>query len=257
MSGVPRTTLASGKRFYPWRGENYWSVTTIISGGLPKPALIYWSANQVAEYVCEHFDTVQKLIGDDPEGAYDFLKRTPWRKRDKAAALGTAVHEASEAHVLGKPHPKWPKEIAPRMEAYERFLTEHEVEHVASEAPVFNRTQKYAGTLDWIGLIDGVMTLLDTKTGDKGPYPEAGLQLSAYRNAEFIGLPDGSEQPMPQVERCGVLKLTDEGYELFGVRADETVFRHFLHVRENYRFMNEIGKTVIGPWIEEEEERDA
>ena len=62
MTGPTKTTSASGSRFYTWRNENYYSVTTIISGGLPKQALIYWSANQVAEYVCDNLSKVTMLL---------------------------------------------------------------------------------------------------------------------------------------------------------------------------------------------------
>src|SRR3990167_7787990 len=113
MTGPTKTTSASGSRFYTWRNENYYSVTTIISGGLPKQALIYWSANQVAEYVCDNLSKVTMLLrpeADTDEArtkardeTYDFLKRTPWRARDKAADLGTAINESTEAYVLGKP----------------------------------------------------------------------------------------------------------------------------------------------------------
>lgn len=48
-----------GKRTYSWRNERFFSVTTIIGGALPKPALIYWSANEVAEYA------VREVGGDD------------------------------------------------------------------------------------------------------------------------------------------------------------------------------------------------
>jgi hypothetical protein len=90
--------------------------------------------------------------------------------------------------------------------------------------------------------------LLDMKTG-KGVYPEVALQLAAYRNAEFIGLADGSEAEMPDVDACAVLHLPEAGgYELVDVRADADVFRTFLYVREVFRWQNEASKSVIlGP----------
>src|SRR3972149_8960545 len=113
--GATKTTSPKGDLFDTWRNENYWSVTTIISGGLPKQALIYWSANQVAEYVVQNQDKVWGLLrptADTDEArqqarddTYDFLKRTPWRARDKAADLGTAPPEAAGEHVLGQPMP--------------------------------------------------------------------------------------------------------------------------------------------------------
>jgi hypothetical protein len=248
-----RTTLTSGSRYYTWRQdeEPYWSVTTIIGGGLPKPALINWSANEVASYVCGNLDEISGLIRKDPEGAYDFLKRVPWRKKEKAADEGTAIHEAVEAYVLGKPMPTWPLPLRGKMRAFERFLLEREPEYMdgMSEAPVFNRTERYAGTLDGIftlgrGGLKGARCLTDVKSG-KGVYPDVALQLSAYRFAEFVGAPDGSEHPMPEVDAAVVLHLTETGYDLIRVRADEQTYRSFLYVREVYRWQLEIAKTAL------------
>lgn len=258
-----RTTTKSGQRWYDWKGERFWSVTTILGGGLPKRALIYWAANQVAEFACDHVDEIKSLIADDErDAAYDLLKRSPWRKRDKAADVGTAIHEAIEAHVLGKPAPEWPLPLRPRMLAFERFLAEYEPKFVPApvvgqkvelgdgillaEAPVFNRTQHYAGTLDGVVEIGGRTLVLDVKTSAKGIYPEIGMQLAAYRNAEFVGLPDGSEQAMPATDGAVALHLPEDGtYELREIQADEETFRHFLYVREVYRFLNDIADGVI------------
>lgn len=58
---APKDARKSGsKRFYSWRNENHWSVTTIIDGAIPKRALIYWAANEVAEYAI-------RAIGKDPD----------------------------------------------------------------------------------------------------------------------------------------------------------------------------------------------
>jgi hypothetical protein len=248
-----RTTTKSGSRWYDWQGERYWSVTTILSGGLPKPALVYWAANQVASYTCDNLDTIYKLVQNDPEAAYDMLKRTPWRSRDKAAKLGSSVHEAAEAHALGKPYPAWSNKIAPRMKQFARFIEEHEPDIEMVEAPVYNSTERYAGTLDMVAKFDGKRVLLDTKTGEKGPYPDVGLQLAAYRFAEFRGLPDGSASPMPKVDTCAVLKLTDDEYKLFEVKADEEVFMAFKYVREVFRWAERTSKHVISDWPVREE----
>lgn len=270
-----RTTTKQGARWYDWKGERYWSVTTIISGGLPKRALIYWSANQVAEFACDNVEEIKSLIASgERDAAYDLLKRSPWRKRDKAADIGTAIHEAIEAHVLGRPVPEWPLPLRPRMQAFERFLAEYEpafvpapvsgppVERQAqdsaeapvpagagillAEAPVFHRSQRYAGTLDGIVEIGGRRLVLDVKTSARGIYPEVGMQLAAYRFAEFVGLPDGSEQPLPETDGAVALHLPEDGtYELREIQADEEVFRAFLYVREVYRFLTDMADGVV------------
>lgn len=253
MSG-PRnsTTGRGGARFYSWRGANYWSVTTIIGGGLPKPALVYWAANEVAAFACDNLESLASLLESaGREATYDMLKRTPWRKKEKAGDLGTLIHQWIEAHRLGKPMPACPPEVQPYLRAFEQFVRDFSPVYEATEASVYNRTQSYAGTLDAIVSLTLPLHeslgryVLDAKSG-KGIYPEVGLQLAAYRNAEFIGLPDGSEVPMPETDGGLALHLTPGGYRLIEVRSDEPIFRAFLYCRENYRFMNDTSKTVLG-----------
>jgi glutaredoxin-related protein len=181
--------------------------------------------------------------------AVRYLKGIPYAHRDRAADLGTSLHEAIEAHTLGRPYPPWPITIQTRMGHFVQFLEDWQPIFDQAEATVYNRSEKYAGTLDAIIDLDGRKILLDVKSG-KGVYPEVALQLAAYRYAEFIGLPDGSEAGMPQVDECAVLHLTDEGYQLVPVVADERVFKAFLYAREVFRWQNETSKTVIGQPME-------
>lgn len=246
------------KRLYEWRDEAYWSVTTILGGGLPKPALINWAKKFTAEYAVDNLKKLNALCEPDTDGtidrdgAVDWLKGAAYRDRDAKADLGTAVHEATEAYVLGKPMPKAPAVIKPRMAAFEKFLEDWapEYQEGMTEATVFNRAEKYAGTLDAIVTIAGRPLVMDIKTGGKAIYPETALQLAAYRHAEFIGAPDGSEVEMPDVDGCVALHLPDAGgYSLIECRADEEVYRAFLYVREVFRWTSETQKTaLLGPF---------
>jgi len=250
------TTARSGQRFYSWRGENYWSVTTIIGGGIPKPALINWAKKFTAEYACDNIAKLNALLAPDADGnvdrdgAVDWLKGAAFRDRDRKAELGTYLHDATEAYVLGKPFPKWPPIVLPRMRAFERFLAAYEPSYEATEASVYNRTERYAGTLDAIltvgrGPHKGRKFLADMKSG-KAIYPEVSLQLSAYRFAEFVGLPNGDEAPMIPVDGAVGLHLPETGgFDLVDVQADEETFRAFLYVREVFRFTSETSKAVL------------
>lgn len=245
------TTGRGGKRFYSWRNENYWSVTTIISGGIPKPALLPWGIKMVAEGAADMADKLPAMVATDREGAIRFLKGLPYAKRDAAGDLGTLVHAAVEAHSLKRPMPPWNKLVEPYMRGFAQFLEDFSPTFTATEASVYNRSQKYAGTLDAIATFTLPLYeqpgsyLLDVKSG-KGVYAEVGLQCSAYAHAEFIGLPDGSEAPMPSVDGALCLHLTPTGYRLIEVRADDEVFQAFLYAREVFRWQEETSKTVLG-----------
>lgn len=246
---APRNAASAGsKRFYTWRNEKYWSVTTIINGGLPKPVLVNWAKKFTAEYAVDHFEAFKTLVDDDRDGAVEWLKNAAFRDRDKKAELGSAVHAAVEAFELGKPMPPWPLPIRKHMEHFADFLATYRPKIHASEASVYHGSERYAGTLDCIASFGKRKLLFDVKTG-KGVYPEVGLQLAAYRYAEFIGLPDGSQRVMPKVDGCAVLHLTEDGYDFREVDADDHIWRSFLYVREVFRFQNEIAKHVLGPTI--------
>ena len=264
-------------RLYEWRSpgttvgqepERFWSVTTLIKTGLPSPALMGWGMRSVAEYAVANHRTlsamleavrVRKTAGGlaivtDPDAvaaALDWLKGSPYRERDRKADIGTAVHAAIEAQILGAPAPAPSEDTAGHLAQFARFVEVFNPTFELAEATVYNRTAKYAGTLDLIATIPGRgRALIDTKTSASGVYPEAALQLSAYRYAEFIGLPDGTEAPVPEVDGCAVLWLPGgedpDGYALIPVVADEVVFRAFRHIVEVARWQEDTSKGVVG-----------
>lgn len=258
MAGGPRNATTTNRgRTYKWADEDFLSVTTILGRGVPKPALTGWAARTVAEYAVAHIGQLASNVAEDPAGAVDWLKGSPYRDRDKAAAKGTDVHAAAEAHILGRPMPEWDKDIAPSMHMFEKFLERFNPTFELSEASVFSRAHHYAGTLDFIAVFDSidatlfglptgspVRLLTDIKTG-RGVYGEVALQLSAYAHADFIGMPDGTEVPMPAVDGAAVLHLRPQSYKLVPVVADETVFRSFLYAQQVAHFCDEVAAQCL------------
>ena len=246
MSPRNATTTSKG-RTYSWSGETYWSVTTIIGGGLPKPALLPWGIKSVAEYAVHNLDEWRGIAEVDPDGAVALLKGSPYRQREKAADLGSLVHARIESLILGTPEPPAPPVALGFLDAFDRFVLDWAPAFEAAEFTVYSRSEHYAGTADWLARIPGLgMVLGDQKTG-KAIYPEVSLQLAAYRYAEFIGLPDGTEAPMPTVDACAALHLRSDGtYSLIPVDAGEEAFRSFKYVREVFRFGEEISKRMLG-----------
>jgi hypothetical protein len=250
------TTSPSGSRIYTWRDERFHSVTTIIGGGIPKPVLVNWAKKFTAEYAVDNYKRLGALLqpddaGDvDRQGAIDWLKNASFRDRDRKAEMGTYLHAATEAYILGKPFPAWPPIVKPRMQAFEQYLAAYEPTYEMTEQSVFSRAERYAGTLDAIltvgrGPHKGRRFIADMKSG-KGVYPEVALQLAAYRYAEFIGLPDGSEAPMVPVDGAVALHLPEVGgFDLIDVQADEEIFRMFKYVREVYRWTSVMAKSVL------------
>lgn len=81
----------------------------------------------------------------------------------------------------------------------------------------------------------------------KGVYPEAGLQMSAYRAASTAWLRDGTKVPMPATHPVGiVLHLRPQGYLVHPALCDERVFDHFRYARRVADWTSETSKTVLG-----------
>ncbi len=103
------------------------------------------------------------------------------------------------------------------------------------------------GTLDAVAhLGDGQVWLLDFKTSASGIWPEAAVQLAAYRNAEFYLDADGDEQPMPAVDTAGCVWLRADGYDLIPVNTGPDVFRVFLYAQQLAQFTRAPRETYVG-----------
>jgi hypothetical protein len=210
-------------------------VTTILGKAIPKDALKFWAARTVAEYVAQHEDEVATLREMGGTKLVHVLKQIPFDKRDDAATRGTDIHEIAEDLVWGR-EVEVREDLTDLAADFARFLDEWQVEPILTEKSVGNRALWYAGRPDFIGRVGGVfggqVTLLDWKSS-KGVYGETALQTAAYARAEFW-VPDedpDDEQPLPEVERIGVVHLTPEGTRVYDLGDPDAAFKLFRHVR--------------------------
>lgn len=259
-----------------------WSVTTII-GALDKPALIYWAAEETAKAAVHIAKSLLERIDTDGEDAVvDWLKGARFRRpkgQRTAAELGTLVHAACEEYALTGARPDVDDEVRPFLDQFDRWLDAFQPEYQATEVTVYSPTYGYAGTCDGFLTIrdrDGepVRLIIDYKTSRKSqdakgnatsPYPEAALQLAAYRYAEqaavwrprrmerfrrryYLLSPDeqAAAVPVPEVDGGAVIHITPEHCEAYPVRCDESVFEAFLFVQEAARWAFQTSKDVIG-----------
>lgn len=252
----------------------FYSVTTILGEGIPKPALKWWAARESAEYAIANLELLAGMVEKGAtDEAIELVRKAHTRTTRKAAARGTDVHRAAEALAYGET-PELTEEVAPYVEQYRRFLEAHAPEFHAAEMAVYNYTYAYAGTLDAIVTIDGHTGPLDAKTTDKGPdassrppYPEVALQLSAYAHAEWCSAdpaqmrsyggrryyiapdePEGALEPMPELSDVGwSLVISPVDYELVPTRIGDDVWKAFLHAREIARWQLHTSQSVFGP----------
>lgn len=239
----------TGSRLYrhPVSGIEVPSVSTALSS-LDKPALPRWAAIEVARYAVEHKDSWENL---PPNDAVELLKKAPWSKSKNAADAGTDAHAYCEARLLGKVA-QIPEQtmFSPlhgnafkNVDGILNSLTDMQV--VAVEATAWSNAHGYAGTFDALCVIDGLLTLVDLKTS-KDVYADYALQLAAYRFADSILFPDGTEIPMPEIQRCQIWHAPKEGsWKIVDIRADYDEFQAFLSALAIWKWKNDHAPTVI------------
>jgi len=136
------------------------SVTTVLHE-LAKPALIHWAWG----------------LG---------IKGIDYRVyRDELADVGTLAHSLIMAH-LKKETPSLDdysqNQIDLAENSFLKFLEwerQHSLEPIALERPMVSEIFKFGGTPDYFGLVDGILTILDFKTG-KEIYEDYWYQIGGY-----------------------------------------------------------------------------
>jgi hypothetical protein len=256
---------------------NLWSATTLIKSALgTSPPLVEWNARTVAEAAYDKLKTLSAFHEDDDrQGAVKWLMDARWKKSGDAAARGTEVHAAAEQLALGVT-PDAADHIQPYVRQYQRFLEEFKPEFLMAEAPVYNLTAGYAGTLDAIARIDTRTVVCDIKTTPFGPdaktpagkpksrppYAEVALQLCLYRRAELVGLlaerkevnyrryyafdPHAHTEPMPHTDGAVCIVVSPEDYLVVPIDTGDEVWRYCRHMIEMARWQTEKSKVVVG-----------
>lgn len=241
---VRRRNYGQGHGYVDANGRKVPGVTTILSQGLPKAALINWAANATADYAVDHWDALGEL---SPSKRLDKLKKARYEDRDTAAKRGTEVHALAERLVKGE-KVAVPDDIAGHVESYVQFLDEWEIEPVLIEAVVMSHRHGYAGTLDLIGDIPsrGTRAIFDVKTSRSGIFGETALQLAAYRHANTYVDADGQEQDMLPVDEAFGIHIRADGYSLLPVTAGPEQMREFLYAAQIAAFAEENSRGYIG-----------
>jgi len=215
-----------GNHSYTLDGRRVPSVTAIVNGGVPKPALIGWAAKTVAEAVADMPSAVDALRDLGREPMVRALSSLPDEARNRKADRGTSVHTLAVEVVHGRPLADVPDAVRAHVEGYAAWLDRFDLQPVLTERMCGNRTDWYAGRFDLIGEVGITRWGLDVKTG--GVWGETALQLAAYFRAEFWQDDDGALHDMPHIDRIGVLSVTDAGTDLFDMGDIDTAYAEFL-----------------------------
>lgn len=139
---------------------------------------------------------------------------------EKAAARGTAVHNAAEFY-LNYGIEEIEPEYMPWFQAFLCWHREYQPKVVATEMRLFHKILMYAGTADLLAYIGGKLTLVDYKTTAQYSEMTFPVQLEAYaQSLASHGI---------HVEQKAILQLKKDGtykFEIYPAKDAErwTVF---------------------------------
>lgn len=176
-------------------------VTTVLEI-ISKPALVHWAAAEERKLCVETAGkTFAAVTGEEGAGQFmapeDFqallvenLGKTKahYRAMKKAQNIGTEAHSALEWQLREKlgqsvgPRPLISDKAEVAVMAVEDWMKSVNFMPLATEIMVYDPWLGYAGTIDWVARVNGVLTLGDWKTG-KAIYRESFLQNAAYLSA--------------------------------------------------------------------------
>jgi hypothetical protein len=246
-------------RYYsdPAGGPDLVSVTNVIDTAVNKSmALVPWGVKVTVEYALDRINVIADRVADDRTALTKELKAVHRDVREQAADLGDRVHDAAEARALKAPIPD-DTMVAPFLAQFDLWLNSWGIdldEHVvATEITCLHRRLGYAGTADLMVRLptgpDGRLELwlIDYKSSAtrsaRSVYPENTLQLAALRYCESVLLPDDTEEPMPAIERTGVLNLRAKSHALVPMPAGRDAHRAFRGALEATRWLHAAPST--------------
>lgn len=265
--------------------QELWSVTTILNV-LDKPGIDYWVGAEAGYCAIRNERTWKAILAEDGElAAVKYIRDArfrPAKNRLSDRAFGTALHAIAEKYAITGTMPRPTREQF--MEDYdaavacinqlEGWFQRAQPEFIATEMTVYTPTYGVAGTSDGIFRLHGSTRIFDYKGSKKSYddngkptrlYDEIGLQLAAYRYAEFTSVWHArrfekfkrryyliSEEerslavPVPEVDGGIGIKITPEHCTAYPIDCGPDMYEAFLYVLEAARWKYERARTVIG-----------
>lgn len=199
----------------------------------------------------------------------------------RRADEGARLHDVAEHWVLHDGEIlAHDEDIAAYVKSWQEWIADYGLTPGSwemTEATVISREYSYAGTLDGIvtvgstaspaaaelvakvyglplsAVVDeprAVRLIVDFKTREKPEprlYPEHALQQAAYRNAEVVRLPDGTEVPLPATDAAVIVQVRPDGYLCQPVVTDDRTFGAFLSELAYARWHFEYATASVSP----------
>lgn len=261
MTSPVLSVSTSNGRFYqhPAIEDAFVPSITNITGMKDKPALKNWAAKQSAIFAVENIETLAQLALKDQRAAIDLVKGAPWRSSSTAASRGDVVHnwidEFIKDKMAGNPVDHSPSEDEQKEAGstargmWKQFLAfdrKYQPKYLASEFTVWSEKYSYAGTGDFIAVINGKTVYCDTKTGN-GVYPEVGMQIAAQMWADYYFDDEGNQRELPKADAGAVFHLRPRFCRLSPLRNLDEAFKSFLGLRACFEWNALWAESTIAP----------
>ena len=228
------------------------SVTTKQGGVLSKPHLMAWSVKMGALWLLKE-DRINRIQTERFRD--DMIKGMQIAHtdiRDDAGAVGTIAHDAAEAYILEwlrtKKKPKDITSFAPEgadprsiasMRAVEAFFNKHTVIPLASEILVGDDRYS-AGTLDFLCMMNGKLTLVDFKTSNAIDQIGYSTQIAAYKYffEKMTGL---------KIKDCKILHLSKDSdkFTVYKVNRIAHAWKAFKMICQLYDWVYGVRDKIV------------
>jgi len=193
------------KHKYLVDGKIVYGVTGILSV-LSTPALINWAVKLTADKVRE----MKQYIPDSLEDVLKAAKYEHYRVSKEARELGTRVHRVADSwffenklELIEEMLKVESTDERNALRAFIKLVKDVKMEREFGERKIYSKKHGYAGTVDFIGKIEGVETVADYKTS-RAIYPSYFIQAAAYAQAI-------EEELGKKIKQTAVIRIAKDG----------------------------------------------
>jgi hypothetical protein len=199
---------------------------TTITDFQDKPFLVPWAAKMTAAYVRNNFQFDKLYTVEELEELLALAKRNFRDYTERAAETGSIAHDWIERYIKAKianrPHDEALPEDERAANGVRSFLNweaENHVQWLASERKIYSLKYGFAGTMDALAIVNGVMAVIDFKTSNHLHRLSYGMQTAAYQAAQMeeLGL---------DIQERWILRLSKVDAEFETMHLGPETFQH-------------------------------
>lgn len=213
---------------------------TKITGYIDKSGpLMGWAAKEAVRYIRSNWPEGNVFTEQSKGIILEGAQKAYLDARKYAAKVGTETHDWIEAYLKHQifldPAPTGPgrEDVASACAAFIDWVDGNDIKFLVTERKIFSKEHLFAGTLDAVADVNGVLTLIDFKTS-ASVYKEYCMQTAAYAHAyneesAYAGTNHVIEQRM--IVLLGKEKPTFLPFKIPNTRQDDD-FHAFLSAKE-------------------------